>query len=105
MKCTPQKAIVCSSAAAAWRDSAERVADEVGHVLDLGHLVVVGQDDRAALGRERADLVLEQGLVVRAEHGLGAGLKDGELDRGHFACPLDGGTGFLLMIENRGATE
>ena len=36
----------------------ERVADEVGDVLHLGHLVVVGEDDRVALARERADLLV-----------------------------------------------
>ena len=36
---------------------AERVADVVGHVLDLGHLVVVGEDDRVALARQLADLL------------------------------------------------
>ena len=38
---------------------AERVADEVGHVLELGELVVVGEDDRVALGRERPHLAGE----------------------------------------------
>ena len=38
---------------------AERVADVVGHVLDLGPLVVVGQDDGVALAGERADLGLQ----------------------------------------------
>ena len=32
----------------------ERVADVVGHVLHLGHLVVVREDDGVALARERA---------------------------------------------------
>ena len=40
---------------------AERVADEVGHVLHLGQLVVVGEDDGAALGGQRAYLVLQGG--------------------------------------------
>ena len=40
---------------------AERVADEVGHVLHLGQLVVVREDDRAALGGERAYLGLQGG--------------------------------------------
>ena len=51
MKWTPQKAIASASVAAAWRESAERVAHVVGDVLDLGHLVVVGQDDGVALRR------------------------------------------------------
>ena len=37
---------------AAMRDSAERVADVVGDVLDLGQLVVVGEDHRVAFGRQ-----------------------------------------------------
>ena len=37
----------------------ERVADEVGDVLDLRQLVVVGEDDRVALRRQLADLLAE----------------------------------------------
>ena len=51
MKWTPQKAITALSTAAAALREPERVADVVGHVLDLGHLVVVGEDDRVALAR------------------------------------------------------
>ena len=36
----------------------ERVADVVRDVLNLGYLVVVGEDHRIALGRERTDLLL-----------------------------------------------
>jgi hypothetical protein len=50
---------------------AERVADVVGHLLDLGQLVVVGEDDRAALGGERAHLVLQRGDVVQGQEGHG----------------------------------
>ena len=39
----------------------ERVADVVGDVLHLGHLVVVGEDHRVPLGGERADLLLHRG--------------------------------------------
>ena len=39
---------------------AQRVADEIGHVLHLGHLVVVREDHGVALARERADFVLER---------------------------------------------
>ena len=53
MKCTPQNTIVDASTSAAIRDSAERVADVVGDVLDLGQLVVVGEDDRVALAARR----------------------------------------------------
>ena len=45
----------------------ERVADEIGDVLDLGQLVVVGQDDRTPLGSECAHLVLERGNVFKEE--------------------------------------
>jgi hypothetical protein len=38
---------------------AERVPDVVGHVLDLGHLIVVRKDDRVALACELADLVVQ----------------------------------------------
>ena len=39
----------------------ERVADEVGHILHFGQLVVVGQDYGAALGGERPYLRLQGG--------------------------------------------
>ena len=38
----------------------ERVAHEVRHVLDLGQLVVVGEDHGAALGGQRAYLGLQR---------------------------------------------
>ena len=47
---------------------AERVADVVGHVLHLGHLVVVGEDDRVALARELADLLLQRGDLCGRGH-------------------------------------
>ena len=56
----------------AW-DEAERVAHVVGDVLDLGQLVVVGQDDRVALAGERADLGLQRPRRPRAERPLGRG--------------------------------
>ena len=59
MKCTPQNAITSASVFAACCESAERVADEVGHVLDLGQLVVVREDHGAALGGQRAYLGLQ----------------------------------------------
>ena len=46
---------------------AERVADVVGHVLDLRQLVVVGQDHRPALGRERPHLLLQLADLLRGE--------------------------------------
>jgi hypothetical protein len=42
----------------------ERVADVVGNVLDLGQLVIVGEDHRTALGGERPHLFLEEGDVL-----------------------------------------
>jgi hypothetical protein len=48
---------------------AERVADVMGHVLDLGQLVVVREDHRAALGGERAHLGLHGRDVVELEQG------------------------------------
>ena len=50
---------------------AQRVADEVGHVLHLGHLVVVGEDDGAALLGERAYLGLHLRDVLEREEGHG----------------------------------
>ena len=58
MKCTPQKTITSPSASDGPARQPERVADVVGDVLHLRHLVVVRQDHRVALGRERAHLVL-----------------------------------------------
>ncbi len=43
---------------------AQGVADEVGHVLHLGHLVVVREDHGAALGGQRAYLGLHLGDVL-----------------------------------------
>jgi hypothetical protein len=45
---------------------AERVAEVVGDVLDLGQLVVVGEDDRVALLRERANFIAERSDLLRA---------------------------------------
>ena len=49
----------------------ERVADVVGHVLDLGQLVVVGKDHGPAGGRQLAHLVLEGGDVLEHQRRLG----------------------------------
>ena len=49
MKCTPQKTIVSLVGRRRLLGEPERVADVVGDVLDLGHLVVVGEDHRVAL--------------------------------------------------------
>ena len=69
MKWTPQKAITSSVRGGRLLREAERVADEVGHLLDLRQLVVVGEDDGAALAGERAHLVLHGGDVVELEEG------------------------------------
>ena len=67
MKWTPQKAIASASVAAACAREAERVAEVVGDVLDLGQLVVVGEDHRVALGGERADLLAQGSDLLRRE--------------------------------------
>ena len=59
MKWTPQKAITSASTFWAACASCERVADEVGEVLDLGLLVVVREDHRVALALEARDRGLE----------------------------------------------
>ena len=69
MKCTPQNAITSASVRRRLLREPERVADVVGHVLDLGQLVVVGEDHGAALGGERAYLVLQGGDVLQREQG------------------------------------
>ena len=48
MKWTPQKAITSDAGRGGLAREPERVADEVGDVLDLGQLVVVGEDDGVA---------------------------------------------------------
>ena len=92
MKCTPQNTIVSAVGVRRLLREPERVADVVGHVLDLRQLVVVGEDHRAALARERAHLVLERGDVLehqrcvgrtehRQVHGSGSRSRD-EVERG-----------------------
>jgi hypothetical protein len=54
---------------------AERVADEIRDVLQLGQLVVVGEDHGVALGRERADLFAQGRDLLLAQ--LGGKLVDG----------------------------
>jgi hypothetical protein len=61
MKCTPQNAITSASVAAALH--------EVGDVLDLGHLIVVREDHRVPLGRERADLGLKRANPLQRKRG------------------------------------
>jgi hypothetical protein len=77
---TPQKTIVDWGAAAATRERAERVADVVGHVLDLGALVAVGQDHGVVLPGQPADLGLERrecGRVARRRDGYRTGAEVG----------------------------
>ena len=71
MKCTPQKTIVSASARGRLLGEPERVADVVGDVLDLGQLVVVGEDHRVALGGERPHLVLQGGDVLEHQRRVG----------------------------------
>ena len=59
MKWTPQNSITSASVFAACAGEAEGVPDEVGDVLQLGQLVVVGEDHRVALGGERLDLLAQ----------------------------------------------
>ena len=66
MKWTPQKAIDLGVGGRRLAREPERVAEVVGDVLDLGQLVVVGEDDGVALGGERADLLAELGDLLRA---------------------------------------
>src|SRR2546423_1228230 len=54
---------------------AQGVADEVGHVLHLGDLVVVGEDHRVAPAGQLADLGLEGGDVLEGEEVHGRGLR------------------------------
>ena len=74
MKWTPQKTITSASVDGRLAREPERVADVVGDVLDLGHLVVVGEDDRVALGGERADLVAR---ASRSRSGVSSGVSVG----------------------------
>ena len=60
MKWTPQKAIDSASVAAARRERPSAITAVICHVLDLGQLVVVGEDQRLALRRERPDLPLSE---------------------------------------------
>ena len=82
MKCTPQKAITSLGGRGRLLREAERVAHEVGDVLDLGQLVVVGEDHGAALAGQRAHLGLHGGDVRRAGAGSWRGLQEqGQVER------------------------
>ena len=47
---------------------AEGIADEIGDVLDFGHLVIVGEDDGIELFLERKDFAAQR-LGLGARHG------------------------------------
>ena len=81
MKCTPQKAITSLVGGGGLLGEPERVAHVVGDVLDLGHLVVVGEDHGAALGGQRAHLVLHGGDVVQGEERHGVASRESERSR------------------------
>ena len=76
--------------------SCERVADEVREVLDLGLLVVVGEEDRVALFLERADRGLE--IVRDLRSGGNAG---GRVEPCPNLAPRIGGRG----LESYGSEE
>ena len=61
MKWTPQNTMTSAVGRRGLPREPERVADVVGDVLDLGHLVVVRQDHRVALARERPDALRQLG--------------------------------------------
>ena len=68
MKCTPANTMTSACVFFASCASCERVADEVGQVLDLALLVVVGEQDRVALLLEPDDFLVD---VEAGEIGLG----------------------------------
>ena len=72
MKCTPQNTIVDASTVGGHPGQAERVADVIGDVLDLGQLVVVGEDHGVALAGQPTD-VGRPGVAVPAGSGALAG--------------------------------
>ncbi len=77
MKWTPAKMITPAGVSRRLPRQAERVAHEVGDVLHLGALVVVGQHDRVPLAGEPADLPLQLGDLLGR---FGGRLDDRELE-------------------------
>ena len=71
---------------------AKRVAGEVGDILQLGELVVVGEDDRVALGGQRTHLGAQITDLLRSELGYADWLKRWKLLHGAllsvFLCSL-----------------
>ena len=76
MKWTPQKAITSAVDLLGGLRELERVADEVGEVLDLGLLVVVGEDHRVALALHARD----RGLEIDGDR-VGPGCGEGSVRR------------------------
>ncbi len=68
---------------------AERVAEKVGHVLDVGVLVVVGQDDRVLLLFEAGDLgeQVERWIDLGVEKANG-GVQNREVEHGAGGLPF-----------------
>ena len=64
MKWTPQKTITARVGGGGLLGEPERIADEVGDVLDLGALVVVRQDHRVALVSQPLDPVQKPGPAL-----------------------------------------
>ena len=56
MKRTPQKAMTSASVACALRAEIERIANEIGNILQFGPLVIMREDNRVALLAEAIDL-------------------------------------------------
>ncbi len=86
MKWTPQKAIAVGVGGGGLAREAERVAHVVGDVLDLGQLVVVGEDHRVALGGERAHLLAQGADLLRREVRCIVGWIVGNSCIGAFLC-------------------
>ena len=78
MKWTPQKTITSASTLRGLARQLERVADEVGHLEDLGTLVVVRQDDGVAVALELLDLGDQVGNGVAALVGVARVAQPGE---------------------------
>ena len=80
MKWTPQKTMVDCGHLLGLDGELQRVAHHVGQPLDLGQLVVVGQDDRVLLPLQLADLGLDLAHLLGGEVGAGDGVRDRVVD-------------------------
>ena len=67
MKCTPQKTITSASRLRRLLREAERIADEIRHVLNFRHLIIVREDDGVELFFERENF-LRQRLELAFGH-------------------------------------